>query len=463
MPSSEVDGIARLVAYSASLFDADVACGREVRLMFSLLRVRDFGLLWFAGLISYIGNFGLIVVLPLHIYQQTNSTLATAGLLAANTLPRILFGSFAGVLVDRWDRRLVMQWSDTLRAIAILSILVAPDSLSFLYTVAAVQGIVRLFFGPAENALLPLLVDRERLVTANALNALNNQLGMLIGPAIATGIYGYWGIRPAIIVVAICYLVSATLISFIRSNGRLEQSHEDGPIGESPLGKLKREWIDGIQVVRGSRTLSTLFATHSLNSVAEGFFITLGLGPFVIDVLQGTEAQVGWLSSAQSIGGLIAGLIVVKFVHRFAVRGLFILGHGLIGLCDALTFSARFFMSAGNPAVIWSLGWMLVVGFPVIAAMTGQQSLMQNATTDRHRGRVYGAMGTLDGICMMIGIGLAGVLGQWMSIQPLLIGSALLRIAGALIAAKYLPNKDESDDHRTELNPATTGTTACAA
>ena len=160
--------------------------------MFALLRVRDFGLLWFAGLVSFIGNFGLIVLLPLYIYQQTESTLATAGLIAANTLPRVLFGSIAGVWVDRWDRRRIMQWSDTLRALVVLSILLAPTSVPFLYVVAAMIGIVRLFFVPAENALLPLLIDKERLVTANALNAFNNQLGMLVGPAIApeSGVLG---------------------------------------------------------------------------------------------------------------------------------------------------------------------------------------------------------------------------------------------------------------------------------
>ena len=427
--------------------------------MFALLRVRDFGLLWFAGLISWLGNFGVIVVLPLHIYQQTGSTLATAGMLIANTLPRVLFGSVAGVLVDRLDRRRVMQWSDTLRAVAVLSVLIAPDSIGFVYVIAALIGVVRLFFGPAENALLPLLVDKDRLVTANALNALNNHLGMLIGPAIVAGVYGFWGIRPAIVVMSFAFIVSAFLISLIRSPGRIESSEDEPAPADGSFRRLQREWIDGVRVVRQSRTLSTVFVTMSFTGVSEGFFITLGLGPFVMDVLEGTEAQVGWLTSAQSFGGIIAGLIVVKYVHRFAVRRLFVLGNGLIGVCDALTFSARVFMSAGNPAVIWALSWMAIVGFPVIASDTGQQSLMQNATTDRHRGRVWGAYGALDGVCMLLGIGLAGVLGQWINIAPLLIFSALLRLIGAGIAARFLPRGgDESTPDGAEqstTNPAT--------
>jgi hypothetical protein len=132
-------------------------------------------------------------------------------------------------------------------------------------------------------------------------------------------------------------------------------------------------------------------------------------------------------------------VIVVKFVHRFSVRMLFVVGEALVGAFDALTFSARIFMGAGNPAVFWAFSWMSIVGFPVIAGITGLQSLMQNATTDRHRGRVWGAYGTLGGVCMVIGMGMAGVLGKWLSIESLLIGSALLRISGALVAARFLP------------------------
>jgi MFS family permease len=421
--------------------------------MFALLRVRDFGLLWFAGLFSFIGNGGLIVVLPLHIYLQTESTLAPAIFLAAGTLPRVMFGSLAGVLVDRWDRRRVMQWSDGLRSVAVLGVLLAPDSTTFLYSLALLLGIVRLFFMPAENALLPLLVPKERLVTANALNALNNQFGMLIGPAVSTTVYGIWGIHPAIILSSVCFFTSTALISFIGTPGRSSSSENDLASSGTAFRRLQTEWIDGIRVVRKSRTLSTIFVSTSLFSIYEGFFITLGLGPFVIDVLEGTESQVGWLTSAQSIGGLAAGLIVVKFVHRFSIRRMYVVGHGLIGACDALTFSARIFMRAGNPAVFWAFGWMTLVGFPVIAGITGQQSLMQNSTSDQHRGRVWGALGAIDGICMIVGIGLAGVLGQWVSIGPLLIGSTLLRIGGAAIAAKFLP-KDGEEYPLHESNPS---------
>ena len=87
--------------------------------MFDLLRVRDFGLLWLAGLISFAGDFAFLIVLPLHIYRQTDSTLATAGVLMASALPRVLIGSVAGVFVDQWNRKWTMVIADVSRAVLV--------------------------------------------------------------------------------------------------------------------------------------------------------------------------------------------------------------------------------------------------------------------------------------------------------------------------------------------------------
>src|SRR5919112_881218 len=85
--------------------------------MFSLLRQRNFSLLWFGGLISFIGDWVLIVALPVYVYTLTNSVLATGLMFMVAVLPSIAIGSFAGVFVDRWDRR---------RTLIVTNLLAAP-------------------------------------------------------------------------------------------------------------------------------------------------------------------------------------------------------------------------------------------------------------------------------------------------------------------------------------------------
>jgi MFS family permease len=415
--------------------------------MFALLRNRDFGLLWLAGLISLAGSLALVVALPLHIYQLTDSTLATAGTFAASFLPRVLFGSIAGVFVDRWDRRRVMIVADISRALLLLSILAAPDRLELLYAVAAIQGAIGLFFSPAESALLPLLVGEDRLIAANALNALNDNIGMLLGPALGSMIYAGPGITGVALIDAATFALSALLVSRISTRPRPtpERPHGDAQLGTA-WTRMVRDWRDGLGIVHRSRSLMVIFTTSSLNGIAEGVFLTLGLTPLVLDVLKGTPAQVGWLGTAQAVGGLTAGLIVARMGQRLSQRWLFGGGSALLGLTDTAAFNARLLTGPGTPAVGVAMGWMAFSGFPVVTMQTGKQTMLQTLVADTFRGRVFGALGTVQGLTMMIGLAIGGLLGERFSIVMLLSAAAMLRVVGGLIALIWLPQDEQQID-----------------
>src|SRR4051812_2976489 len=193
--------------------------------MLATLRHRDFGLLWVAGLISVAGDYALIVALPLHAYALTGSAAATGGVFAAALVPRVLLGSVAGVFVDRWDRKRTMIIADLLRAALLLPLLAvtSSDLLWLLYVVRAASGTEGLLFAPAESAFLPRLVGEEQLVTANALNALNDNLGRLVGPAIGGLLYASGGLPVVVLADAATFIVSAVLILSIHASGRPEQ------------------------------------------------------------------------------------------------------------------------------------------------------------------------------------------------------------------------------------------------
>jgi MFS family permease len=137
--------------------------------MLTTLRQRNFGLLWLGGLISMLGDWALLTALPFFIYERTGSALAASGMLIAYVAPGLLFGSLAGVFVDRWDRRRTLIAANLLRAPLLLLLLLvrSPDWFWLVYVVAFAEATIGQFFTPAENALLPLLVGEERLMTAN--------------------------------------------------------------------------------------------------------------------------------------------------------------------------------------------------------------------------------------------------------------------------------------------------------
>ena len=240
----------------------------------TLLRRRDFALLWFAGLISLTGDWMLAVALPVFVYQLTGSALATGGVLVANKLSALTLGSVAGVFVDRWDRTRTMVVANLVRA-PVLLLLLAVDSgerIWIVYVAAAVVSAAGQFFRPAENALLPRLVGEEHLVPANALNALNDNLSRLVGPALGGLVAAWFGLGGVVVVDAASFLTAAGMIAAIGAQTRPRQG--------SPAEATKTEaavwgeWLAGLRLVRDNAVLRVVFGVFAVASLGEGVMQT---------------------------------------------------------------------------------------------------------------------------------------------------------------------------------------------
>jgi predicted MFS family arabinose efflux permease len=409
--------------------------------MLATLRNRDFALLWVAGLISVAGDFALLVALPLHAYALTGSAIATGGVFAATLIPSVLLGSIAGLFVDRWDRKRTMVVADLARAALLLPLLavVSSELLWLLYGVRAATGIVGLFFDPAESALLPKLVGEEQLVTANALNALNDNLGRLIGPAVGGLLYAGGGLPTVVIVDTVSFAVSAALIAAIRAEAQPERA--DAPANEAAAwSRATGEWLAGLRLVGRDRVLRTIFLATGVGMLGEGTF-SVGYTPLVIDVLKGGATGAGILASAQAIGGLIAGAVVARVALKTSPRLLFAGGMIGLGFTDLGVANAGTFVPPGAAAVIAASGFMLLAGFPVVASFSARQGLLQLLTTDTFRGRVFGALGAVQGLAILAGLGFGGVAIEAIGVVPVVSIGAAMWIVGGVFALTRLPHE----------------------
>jgi hypothetical protein len=402
------------------------------------LRHRDFALLWTAGLISVAGDFALLIALPLHAYTLTGSAVATGGVFAASLLPRVLLGSIAGVFVDRWDRKRTMVAADLLRAALLLPLLAvgSPDLLWLLYLVRAATGVVGLIFDPAESALLPRLVGEERLVTANALNALNNNIGRLVGPVAGGLLYAAGGLPAVVIVDAASFALSAALIMAIRTSARPERVDDSGD-GASAWGRMVNEWRAGLRLVGQDRALRTIFIAVGLGFFAEGTF-GVGFTPLVIDVLDGGAAGAGILASAQAIGGLLAGVLVARVALNRSPRVLLVGGMIGLGLADLGVANAALLAPPGPEAMAVGSIFMLLAGFPVVSSSAAQDGLLQTLTADAFRGRVFGALGAIQGLATLVGLMLGAAAIDAIGVVPVVSLGAAMWIVGGVFALARL-------------------------
>ena len=181
------------------------------------------------------------------VYDLTGSTLASAGTLLSTFIPSILFSSLAGVFVDRWNRKTTMIMANLLMAVALIPLVWVndPGDVWIVYVVTAVEGIIKLFFFPAEQAMVPRLVDDEDLTTANAMNGQIRELSRLIGSAVGGVVVATGGITALAIADAATYLVAAALVARIRSSGAVTST---SPMRTSPLLPTRSRRLVGSHV-----------------------------------------------------------------------------------------------------------------------------------------------------------------------------------------------------------------------
>lgn len=407
--------------------------------MLATLRHRDFALLWIAGLVSVAGDYALLTALPLHAYALTGSAVATGGVFAASLLPRILLGSLAGVFVDRWDRKRAMIAADLLRAALLLPLLlvVSSDLLWLLYLVRAMTGMLGLVFGPAESAMLPRLVGEDRLVTANALNSLNDNLGRLVGPAAGGVLYASGGLGTVVLVDSLSFAVSALLIAAIRASARPERK-EAGEEGGTAWTRMIGEWRAGLRLIGQNRVLSAIFMGMGIGLLGEGTF-EVGIVPLVVDVFQGGAAGVGVLLSAQAIGGIIAGALVARVAESVSPRWLMAGGLIAIGCIDLGMVNSARLAPAGLSPLHLAAVFMILAGFPAVAAFAAIAGVLQAETSDEFRGRVFGALGTIEGLSVLVSLAIGGFAIDAVGVVPVLSVGATMWIIGGLITLRRMP------------------------
>jgi MFS family permease len=396
--------------------------------MIAVLRQRNFALLWFGGLISMAGDWVLRIGLPLYIYQLTGSTLATGIMFMAGMLPSLLLGSVAGVFVDRWDRKRTMVIANVLLAVSLLPLLLVRSAewVWIAYIAAFAQSCIAQFFDPAESAMLPLLVGEEHLPTANALNALNNNLARLIGPAIGGVVLAVGGLTGVALVDAASFLIAAGMIALITADGRAVRA--ETPVAPAGAGgqwlAVWREWLEGLRIVVQTRTVAIIFLLLAITSLGEGVISVL-FAPFVSKVLGGGGTEFGAIASAQAVGGLIGGALIGEVARRVRPGRLIGVCGILFGLIDLAIFNYPVF----GAAVIL----MVLVGLPGVGFSTGVTTLLQTSTANQYLGRVFGALGTTASLLALIGAGLASVLGDRIGIVPVLnLQGAGYVLAGSL-------------------------------
>ena len=377
--------------------------------MHLLLVNRLFRRFWSAGLLFQLATWALHVAMLVDVFRLTGSPFATGLIPVFASLPGIILGPVAGVLVDRWDRRRVMAVS----AVAITALLLAALPLAsdprpaLLFGIIFAQAVVMAFFSPAENAVLPRLVLTEWLRTANSLNALNDNLGRIAGPGLGTAILLQFGFAALLMACAALYLGAAALLVGVRiasassvvSPAAVAGAARRGPTTRhGVIPQVGRELVEGLRVVRARRLLLLSVVAFGLYMLAD-VPLSAVLPAFLAGTLGAGSSGVATSLTLRGVAGVIGGIVVATISHRVDERHL--LAGGL------LVYGASVAVMGVLDSFALVLLMLIPIGPAAAAIQTGLFTLLQQNAPDASRGRVFGLVGTLNG-AITLGASLAG-------------------------------------------------------
>jgi MFS family permease len=385
-----------------------------------LLRIKDYRYLWSAQVLSDFGDSLTNLTLLILIQRLTGSTVALAGLMISIALPTLVFGTLAGVYVDRLDRRKAMLISDLARALVVLGFLFARSAelVPVIYAIAFVQAGIGTVFNPARAAFLPAVVGTEKLLAANSVSQTSRIVFNLLGTGVA-GILAAVGdtLAPAFMVDSATFLISFLLISRIRTSGVPQESDEES--------RVWAQMKSGFRVMISSRPLRAVLVSLSVTMLGLGAVNVLFV-PFLIEDLMVSEAFLGAIEASQVAGLVISGTVVAVLATK--LRPSILVSLGLVGV-------GVFVGAISGVTAVWQLMILLFfVGLSVGPVQAGANTLSQTLIEDSMRGRVGGALNTLISAANVTSIGLAGVAAAAIGTRNVFLASGALVLVSGILA-----------------------------
>ena len=367
--------------------------------------VRAFGhhnyRLFFGGqAISLIGTWMQQVAQAWLVLQLTGDVLWLGVIAAAQFLPILVLGLFAGVLADALPKRrtlLVTQVVKMSLSIALAVIAIANiESIPLLIAIALAIGTANAFDMPVRQSFAVEMVGREDVGNAVALNSAMFNGARIIGPAIAGLTIGAVGVAAAFVIDAVSFLaVIAALLAMRESELHLP------PLSPRPhsVGAVWTQLVEGLDYVRRTPlVLMAVIVIGLVSTVAINFSVIIP--PYAQDVLHGDASTYGFLMAASGVGSLLAALWLAfgsgARPRRIAI-GAVILGISEVALAASGTFAV-------------SLLIMVALGFGAILMAASANTTMQLAVPDGLRGRVMSVYTTIFAGSTPIGSPIMGAL-----------------------------------------------------
>lgn len=399
---------------------------------------KDFTLVVAGQIVSLFGNAILRFALPLYLLRKTGSSALFGIVTACSLLPMIVLSLLGGVLADRVNKRNIMVGLDFLTAVIMMGFYfimgIAPIVPLFIVTLMLLYGISGTY-QPAVQASIPVLVPKDRILSASAIVNQIGSLASFIGPIIGGMLYGVWGIEGILKVSIVCFLLSAIMELFIVIP--VHRETEKNKIFQI----VKNDLRESLQFLKTEKPIfmKVCVVIAGLNLFLSSMII-IGVPVIIVDILDMTDQMLGVTQGMFAVGGIIGGFLTVVFEKKLCPCKASV----FLYLCACFTCMMGFGMlpqgiSMFKYIVLTGTG----MGVTIASAMFNIQMLavVQTQTPAYLVGKVIACIMAIIMCVQPIGQLMYGVFFEVFSqhISGIIIGAGIISLLIAIYAGNLLP------------------------
>lgn len=416
--------------------------------IFAVLRIRPFLFMMLSEIFSQLAfnmqNFVFIFI----IFAITHSNTAVSGMILSFTVPAVMLSVFAGVLVDRWNKPKVLFLTNLFRGLLLLPFLIPDLHLSAIYALTFLIAIATQFFIPAESAIIPTLVPRRLIISANAIFTIGIYATMLFGYVLSGPILLWLGKTSTVILLALLFFIGTFFTLFIAPKKKEKETEKDLDIqvavAETTVMHEAREVLSFV------RRAKKVFHALLLLTLAQGviFMFAVVAPGYVSTILDVQIESLSWIIIAPAaigmgIGALILGSIGKKFNHHLLSS----FGFLIVGICFillpfgskvtsyAIVEAANTYLPRLFDITILHIIVVLaaIIGFAISLVFVPSNVTLQIETHEKMRGRIYGFLNALVGVVSFLPVVLSGGLADLFGVGAVITGVGILMVLVSLL------------------------------
>lgn len=398
---------------------------------------RVFQAIIISGLFLQIGIWVRNFAVLLFIMEKTNGDPFAVSLISvAEFAPIFIFSFIGGTFADRWRPKRTMVWCDILSAISVFAVLVTLilGSWHIVFFATLISAILSQFSQPSGMKLFKMHLPEEQMQVGMSVYQTVFAIFMVLGPILGTFAFQAFGINLSIAITGTAFLLSAAALTFLPSDRKMEE--------ESGTTSLLSEMKSGIKYVLGKKELSLLGLCFLAAGLGIGFIQPLSIF-LVTEQLGLAKENLQWLLTANGIGMILGGAVVMIFAKTVAPQRL--LAVGMVG--NAIGFAIM-----GLSVNLWlTLGAQFLNGLMLPCIQIGINTMILQRTEATFIGRVNGILSPLFTGAMVLTMSVAGILKEQFSLVAIFEAAAVLFIIGLLFILPLYNLKEETKQKGIEL------------